>query len=169
MECLVPSTRWHKPCFQAHPLVLQMMGCPLAPYSMGSLSFYPEVSHGHSTGWCPYENLRCLAHIVPVQGEVGGKLGSFIEPVGSPSLCAYAETLETVQTIQRYRVLVMVLLLTSPEYPLCRHRTFLTAKGTDGETDPEEQDGPEIHCLLKSPPPRQPCQLEGVELLIISG
>lgn len=45
----------------------------------------------------------------------------------------------------------MALLLPSPGYPLCWHRTLLTAKETDGEIDPEEQDGPEVHCLLKSP------------------
>lgn len=82
---------------------------------------------------------------------MAGTAGSFVKPVGSPSLRAYTEALETVQTIQRYRVLVMALLLPSPGYPLCRHRTFLTAKGTDGEIDPEEQDGPEVHYLLKSP------------------
>lgn len=80
-----------------------------------------------------------------------GQLGSFVEPVGSPSLCAYTEALDTVQTIQRYRVLAVALLLPLLGDPLCQHRTFLTAKGTDGEIDSEEQDGPEGHCLLKSP------------------
>lgn len=76
---------------------------------------------------------------------------SFVEPMGSPSVCTHSEALETVQTIHRYRALVMALLLLSPGYWLYRHRTFLTAKGTDGEIDPEEQDGPEVHCLLKRP------------------
>ena len=44
----------------------------------------------------------------------GGSFGSFIEPVGSRSLCACAEAPETVQTMQRYRVLVMALLLPLP-------------------------------------------------------
>lgn len=80
------------------------------------------------------------------------QLSSFVEPTGSPSVCTHSEALETVQTIHRYRVLViMALLLLSPGYWLYQHRTFLTAKGTDGEIDPEEQDGPEVHCLLKSP------------------
>lgn len=95
-------------------------GLPTVPVQHSSLSLYPEVSHGCSAGWCPCENLRCLAHMVPIQGrEAGGKLlagtaGSFVEPVGSRSLCGCAEAPETVQTMQRYSVLVMALLLPLP-------------------------------------------------------
>jgi hypothetical protein len=43
-------------------------GLPTVPVQHSSLSLYPEVSHGCSAGWCPCENLRCLAHMVPIQG-----------------------------------------------------------------------------------------------------
>lgn len=160
--------------FSSSPTGPASDGLPTVPVQHSSLSLYPEVSHGRSAGWCPCENLRCLAHMVPIQGgEAGGKLlartaGSFVEPVGSRSLCAYAEAPETVQTIQRYRVLVMALLLPLPGYPLCRHRTFLTAKGTDGEIDPEEQDWARS-TLSSEEAPGSHVSLNGVKLLIILG
>lgn len=66
MECLTPS-QMAQALFPSSPTGPASDGRLLAQYSTGSLSFYPEVSCGHSTGWCPCDNLKCLAHIVPVQ------------------------------------------------------------------------------------------------------
>lgn len=89
--------------FSSSPTGPASDGLPTVPVQHSSLSLYPEVSHGRSAGWCPCENLRCLAHMVPIQG--GRRVGNCWpgQPVPSSSQWAHGPFVLTLRLQRQFK------------------------------------------------------------------